>query len=72
MDNMKTHSIAIHGGAGALDDVSVYQESISHILSELKTLAGSDLSAMDLAETAVNKLEDDPIFIAGKGGVLSA
>jgi len=69
---MKTYSIAIHGGAGALDDVSVYQTSITRILSELKSLAEGGMSAMDLAETAVNKLEDDPIFNAGKGGVLNA
>ena len=70
--DMKTYSIAIHGGAGALDDVSVYQTSITRILSELKSLAEGGMSAMDLAETAVNKLEDDPIFNAGKGGVLNA
>ncbi len=69
---MNTYSIAIHGGAGALDDVSAYQASITRILSELKVLAETGLSAMDLAETAVNKLEDDPIFNAGKGGVLNA
>jgi len=69
---MKTYSIAIHGGAGALADVSIYQSSITRILSELKVLAADGHSAMDLAETAVNKLENDPIFNAGKGGVLNA
>lgn len=69
---MNTYTIAIHGGAGALDDVSAYQASITRILTELKTLAADGMSAMDLAETAVNKLEDDPIFNAGKGGVLNA
>jgi beta-aspartyl-peptidase (threonine type) len=69
---MKTYSIAIHGGAGALDDVSAYQTSITRILSELKIEAEDGMTAMDLAELAVNKLEDDPIFNAGKGGVLNA
>lgn len=69
---MSKYSIAIHGGAGALDDVSTYQTSITRILSELKELAEAGTPAMDLAELAVNKLEDDPIFNAGKGGVLNA
>lgn len=69
---MNTYSIAIHGGAGALDDVSAYQTSITRILNELKELAETGMSAMDLAEIAVIKLEDDPIFNAGKGGVLNA
>lgn len=69
---MDTYSIAIHGGAGALDDVSAYQTSITRILKELKESAETGMSAMDLAELAVTKLEDDPIFNAGKGGVLNA
>lgn len=69
---MNKYSIAIHGGAGALDDVSVYQVSITRILEELKIVAETGASAMDLVEVAVNKLEDDPIFNAGKGGVLNA
>lgn len=69
---MNTFTIAIHGGAGALADVTAYQASITRILSELKIVAAAGASAMDLAELAVNKLEDDPIFNAGKGGVLNA
>lgn len=70
--NMSKYSIAIHGGAGALDDVSAYQTSITRILTELKTLAEDGMEAMDLVEQAVVKLENDPIFNAGKGGVLNA
>jgi len=69
---MSKYSIAIHGGAGALDDVSSYQTSITRILNEMKELADSGMKAMDLVEQAVIKLENDPIFNAGKGGVLNA
>lgn len=69
---MNTFTIAIHGGAGALDDVSGYKISITRILNELKDEAAHIDSALSLAEAAVVKLEDDPIFNAGKGGVLNA
>jgi beta-aspartyl-peptidase (threonine type) len=69
---MHKFSIAIHGGAGAITDVTAYRESLTRIISEAKILAESGASALDIVEKAVCLLENDPIFNAGKGSVLNA
>ncbi len=69
---MTDFTIAIHGGAGALDDVQVYRDSISRILAAAALHAERGMDAMDIAEHTVVALENDPIFNAGKGSVLNA
>lgn len=69
---MNKFTIAIHGGAGAITDVTKYQESISNILKEGKKLAESQQSSLDVVERLVCLLENDPIFNAGKGAVLNS
>ena len=68
----KKFSIAIHGGAGALDDVSQHRTSITDILVAIKKQAEAGCTALDLVEKAVIQLENDPLFNAGKGSVLNA
>jgi L-asparaginase / beta-aspartyl-peptidase len=72
-----TYSLMIHGGAGALDHVTDdrvalrYLDSIRRILEhgrEVLTLGGSALQAV---ETCASLLEDDPVFNAGYGSVLT-
>jgi beta-aspartyl-peptidase (threonine type) len=69
---MQKFSIAIHGGAGAITDVTKYKESLTDIISQAKDLALQGKSALDVVTETVIMLEDDPIFNAGKGSVLNA
>lgn len=69
---MKKYSIAIHGGAGAITDVSAYKESLLAIIKEGQALAETGTSALETVTTLVCLLEDDPIFNAGRGSVLNA
>jgi len=70
------YSIAIHGGAGALSKGKLTAAQESEILSVLadiirhaqKSLANNG-NALDVAQAAVNELEDCPWFNAGKGAV---
>ncbi len=77
MSDNKQYSIMVHGGAGALDNVTDnktamrYLESIRLILEhgrEVMELGGSALQAV---ETCASQLEDDPVFNAGCGSVLN-
>ena len=70
-------SLMVHGGAGALDNVSDqktavrYLDSIRRVLEhgrEVLTLGGSALQAV---EACASLLEDDPVFNAGCGSVLN-
>ncbi len=49
-----------------------YRESITCILNETKADAESGQSALAPVESSVVRLENDQIFIAGKGSVLNA
>jgi len=71
------YSLMVHGGAGALDDVqdhtvaTRYLESIRRTLEhgrEVMALGGSALKAV---EECASQLEDDPVFNAGCGSVLT-
>lgn len=77
MNHADTYSLMIHGGAGAMDNITDnktavrYLESIRRILEhgrEILTLGGSALQAV---ESCASLLEDDPIFNAGCGSVLN-
>ena len=77
MSSNNNFSLMVHGGAGALDNVTDektairYLESIRMILEhgrEVMTLGGSALQAV---EACASLLEDDPVFNAGCGSVLN-
>ena len=73
------HAIAIHGGAGTLSSAQLTPESdrIYRAALELAVRAGFEVldkggSSLDAVTVAVQVLEDDPLFNAGRGAVLSA
>lgn len=71
--------IVIHGGAGNITHQNLsppsrhaYLTSLSHVLTTVhpQLLSGA-LSALDAAALAVQLLENDPLFNAGKGAVFT-
>ena len=73
------HAIAIHGGAGTLSSAQLNPESdrIYRAGLEAAVRAGFEVldkggSSLDAVTVAVQALEDDPLFNAGRGSVLSA
>ena len=67
----------VHGGAGELDhvrkyaDTLPYLESIRVILEHGHKLLKQGGSALDAVELCASMLEDNPLFNAGRGAVLS-
>ncbi|GGI55962.1 isoaspartyl peptidase/L-asparaginase [Winogradskyella haliclonae] len=77
--DMKTFSIAIHGGAGTLVKGLMTKELEEQYKNALKVAreAGYKIledgkSAIEAVEVAVKLLEDTPLFNAGKGSVFTA
>jgi len=72
------HSIAIHGGAGAVpteliacDRGSPYQASLSKVLDASYEILDRGGTSLDAVTAAVRALEDDPLFNAGRGAALT-
>jgi len=67
----------IHGGAGTLDNIkddriSVrYMESLRVILEHGREILSRGAGAVETVETCASQLEDDPLFNAGCGSVLT-
>src|ERR1700728_5127853 len=73
------YALAIHGGAGALPRVQfsaarehAYRQGLLQAVAAGQQLLERDGCALDAVEAAVTVLEDDPLFNAGRGAVLSA
>lgn len=71
--------IVIHGGAGVLlrENMSAEKEAAYRAALKASLLAGSDVlsgggSAVDAVQAAVIVMEDDELFNAGKGAVMTA
>ena len=72
-------SFAIHGGAGVIERASLSPEQDAAYRASLKTAleAGGKVldaggSAMDAVQAAIEIMEDDPRFNAGRGAVFTA
>ena len=70
--------IAIHGGAGAITRAALSAEKEQHYIQELSAIvaAGQAIlaaggSALDAVTQAVRRLEECPLFNAGKGAVFT-
>lgn len=76
---MDDWAIAVHGGAGAFDPARLPQERRQRVLAGLDRAlaAGRDVlaaggEALDAVQAAVQVLEDDPAFNAGRGAVFTS
>jgi beta-aspartyl-peptidase (threonine type) len=73
------HALAIHGGAGTLapadltpENERAYRAGLERALRAGFALLDAGGTALDAAVTAVQVLEDEPLFNAGRGAVLAA
>jgi L-asparaginase / beta-aspartyl-peptidase len=73
------YTIAVHGGAGVynadqLTDAEriAYKQGITEALLAAENILAKNGTALDAAEAAVRVLEDNPLFNAGKGAVLTS
>jgi beta-aspartyl-peptidase (threonine type) len=73
-----TYRVLIHGGAGVISKENPqgpqYFEALKEILANVQRFIeirndASTLSAVDIVEFAIQQLENDPLFNAGRGGV---
>lgn len=68
-------AIAIHGGAGTMDPntpadrLAPYESALRHALEHGRDLLAAGTPALDVCQSVVELLEDDPLFNAGKGAV---
>ncbi|PHR91364.1 MAG: isoaspartyl peptidase/L-asparaginase [Robiginitomaculum sp.] len=72
-------TMAMHGGAGVIlkknftaEREQAYREALSSTLEAGAEMLRNGASALDVVETSVRKMENDPKFNAGKGAVFSA
>jgi beta-aspartyl-peptidase (threonine type) len=72
-------AIAIHGGAGESEwehmdpaTAAAYQRSLATALSAGTAVLKRNGSSLDAVEAAVEALEDDPLFNAGRGSAFAA
>jgi L-asparaginase / beta-aspartyl-peptidase len=73
------HAIAVHGGAGDLppheltpDRERAYHAGLERALRAGHGILGAGGSSLDAVVAAVQVLEDDPLFNAGRGAVIAA
>lgn len=78
-DSAPRWSLAIHGGAGVIERSSLtpeqdaaYRASLQRALEAGSAVLNSGGSALDAVQAAVEVMEDDPLFNAGRGAVFTA
>jgi beta-aspartyl-peptidase (threonine type) len=72
-------SLAIHGGAGTIErdrmtpaQDAAYREALAAALQAGSAVLASGGSALDAVQAAVEVMEDNPLFNAGRGAVFTA
>jgi len=75
---MKNIAIAIHGGAGTIlkadmpaEKEQQYRQALKESLTAAYEILRNGGTALEAVELAVNRLEDSPLFNAGKGSVFN-
>jgi beta-aspartyl-peptidase (threonine type) len=69
---MQKYSLVIHGGAGLVFDHGKYKDSIQKILDTGDSILKEGKLALDVVEYCVTMLENDPLYNAGYGSVLTS
>jgi beta-aspartyl-peptidase (threonine type) len=74
---MNRYTIAVHGGAGPDSDyirqnIQGYKDGIARAIDAGYKILEKGGSSIDAVEAAINVMEDDPLFNAGKGASLNA
>ncbi|MDB5366929.1 MAG: isoaspartyl peptidase/L-asparaginase [Rhodospirillales bacterium] len=71
-------AVVLHGGAGVIERAKldpalaeVYRKSLAAALDAATTKLAAGAPALDAIEAAINILEDDPLFNAGRGAVFT-
>lgn len=73
-----SYSLMIHGGSGCLEDLKYeaseaeFHHSITAILEKGRQRLTQGASALETVEYCVARLEDNPLYNAGRGSVLNA
>ncbi|GAA0617104.1 isoaspartyl peptidase/L-asparaginase [Brevundimonas kwangchunensis] len=74
-----TWSLAIHGGAGVIERDSLtpeqdaaYRAALHRALEAGQAILSAGGSSMDAVQAAIEIMEDDPLFNAGRGAVFTA
>jgi beta-aspartyl-peptidase (threonine type) len=62
----------IHGGAGSIRKPERFEASLRDIIADGAARLQSGASALDVVSHCVARLEDDPLYNAGRGSVLNA
>jgi L-asparaginase / beta-aspartyl-peptidase len=72
-------SIAIHGGAGVIERAQLdaqteaaYREALTQAVTTGGGVLEKGGSALDAVEAVIQRMEDDPLFNAGRGAVFTA
>jgi beta-aspartyl-peptidase (threonine type) len=72
-------AVVLHGGAGVIERASMsadaeaaYRAGISEALTAAASVLDKGGSALDAVEAAIQLLEDNPLFNAGRGAVFAA
>ncbi len=75
----RSWSIAIHGGAGVIEQSSLtpeqdasYRAALQRALEASVSVLESNGSALDAVQAAITRMEDDPLFNAGRGAVYTS
>jgi len=68
-------AVALHGGAGDIDPQRIsaaeYEAALEGALAEAERMLGEGAAALEVVQAVVVRLEDDPLFNAGRGAVLN-
>ncbi len=71
-------ALVVHGGAGrppknaSPEDLQAYRVGLKEALNAGKAVLEKGGSSLDAVETTIRKLEDNPLFNAGKGAVFNS
>ncbi len=69
---MKNYTLIIHGGAGLVFNHDKYKDSMQKVLDVGDSMLSQGQSSLDVVECCVRMLEDDPLYNAGYGSVLTS